>query len=59
MRCWADGSPASTNPAWETPHIWVDLKMPTEGALITEALHDALNVAKIESFHEATYFEEI
>jgi len=27
--------------------------MPTEGALITEALHDALNVAKIESFHEA------
>jgi len=29
------------------------------GALMTEALRDALNGAKIASFHEATTFEEI
>ena len=40
-------------------HMWVDPNMPTNGALITEALRDALIDAKIESFHEATYFEEI
>jgi hypothetical protein len=40
-------------------HRWVDPNMPTEGALITEALHDALKDAKIESFHEWTYSEEI
>jgi len=40
-------------------HMWVDPNMPTEGALITEALHDALRDAKIESFYEWTYSEEI
>ena len=40
-------------------HMWVDPNMPTNGALITEALRDASIDAKIESFHEATYFEEI
>jgi hypothetical protein len=40
-------------------HMWVDPNMPTKGALMTEALRDALKDAKIESFYEATYFEEI
>jgi len=40
-------------------HMWVDPNMPTKGALITEALRDALQDANIESFHEATFFEEI
>ena len=40
-------------------HMWVDPNMPTEGALITEALHDALKDAKIQSFYEWTYSEEI
>jgi hypothetical protein len=39
--------------------MWVDPNMPTEGALITEALHDALKDAKIQSFYEWTYSEEI
>lgn len=43
----------------ENIHMWVDPNMPTKGALITEALHDALKDAKIESFHEWTHFEEI
>jgi hypothetical protein len=40
-------------------HMWVDPNMPTEGALITEALHDALKDAKIESLYEWTCSEEI
>jgi len=39
--------------------MWVDPNMPTQGALITEALHDALKDAKIEPFYEWTYSEEI
>ena len=40
-------------------HMWVDPNMPTEGALVSEALYAALDEAKIESFYHGAHFAEI
>jgi hypothetical protein len=40
-------------------HIWVDPHMPTNAALISDALYAALREAKIESFQESPLFAEI
>ena len=39
--------------------MWVDPNMPTQGALVSDALYAALEDAKIELFYEYPIFAEI
>lgn len=40
-------------------HMWVDPNMPTDGALVSDALYAALRVAKIQSFYDSPHFAEV
>jgi len=40
-------------------HIWVDPNMPTNGALVSDALYASLRRADIESFQESPIFQEV
>ena len=40
-------------------HMWVDPNMPTDGALVSDALYAALREAKIQSFQDSPHFAEV